>query len=470
MQQPHILLITSDQHRGDSLGINGHPVVSAPNLDYLAASGTNFPRAYVEGPSCIAARRTILSGQKPVTHGMVTYWDGVPWEIEHTLPGELGKAGYQTQLVGKLHMYPPRKRYGFDHVIWADSPWGENDYTNWLHENGVQSVSPGVAHGQDMNSWVARPSHLPEELEHTTWCTNEAMRFLDRRDPSAPFFLYVSYFAPHPPLTPPQFYYDRYLSLPTPEPVVGDWAEQYDGPVVGLDPNAPRGSWDPEAMHRCRAAYYGLINFVDDQVARLLQHVRKLGLLQDTFILYTSDHGEMLGDHNLFRKTFAYEGSARIPFMVNAPDWLVGKGGKASASVVGLQDVMPTLLDAAGAEIPDTVDGASLLPLMRGEDAAWRDYLHGEHLGTYRPEDAMQYLTDGKEKYIWYTVTGEEQLFNLADDPQECHNLAPDSNHQDRLMLWRKRMIQELSSRTEGYTDGKNLIPGRRPNAFQPDE
>ena len=237
MQQPHILLITSDQHRGDSLGINGHPVVSAPNLDYLAASGTNFPRAYVEGPSCIAARRTILSGQKPVTHGMVTYWDGVPWEIEHTLPGELGKAGYQTQLVGKLHMYPPRKRYGFDHVIWADSPWGENDYTNWLHENGVQSVSPGVAHGQDMNSWVARPSHLPEELEHTTWCTNEAMRFLDRRDPSAPFFLYVSYFAPHPPLTPPQFYYDRYLSLPTPEPVVGDWAEQYDGPVVlGLTP------------------------------------------------------------------------------------------------------------------------------------------------------------------------------------------------------------------------------------------
>ena len=137
---------------------------------------------------------------------------------------------------------------------------------------------------------------------------------------------------------------------------------------------------------------------------------------------------------------------------------------------MGLQDVMPTLLDAAGAEIPDTVDGASLLPLMRGEDTAWRDYLHGEHLGTYRPEDAMQYLTDGKEKYIWYTVTGEEQLFNLENDPQECHNLALDPSHQDRLMLWRKRMIQELSSRTEGYTDGKNLIPGRRPNAFQPDE
>ena len=141
----------------------------------------------------------------------------------------------------------------------------------------------------------------------------------------------------------------------------------------------------------------------------------------------------MLGDHNLFRKTFAYEGSARIPFMVNAPDWLVNESGTASANVVGLQDVMPTLLDAAGAEIPDTVDGASLMPLMRGEDAAWRDYLHGEHLGTYRPEDAMQYLTDGKEKYIWYTVTGEEQLFNLVDDPQECHNLAPDPNHQDRL-------------------------------------
>ena len=178
MQQPHILLITSDQHRGDCLGINGHPVVSAPNLDYLAASGTNFPRAYVEGPSCIAARRTILSGQKPVTHGMVTYRDGVPWEIEHTLPGELGRSGYQTQLVGKLHMHPPRKRYGFDHMVWANSPRGENDYTSWLHDSGIEAVAPGIAHGLDSNSWVARPSHLPEELEHTTWCTNEAMRFL----------------------------------------------------------------------------------------------------------------------------------------------------------------------------------------------------------------------------------------------------------------------------------------------------
>ncbi len=470
MQQPHILLITADQHRGDCLGINGHPVVSTPNLDFLAASGTNFPHGYVEGPSCIAARRTLLSGQKPVTHGMVTYRDGVPWEIEHTMPGELGKAGYQTQLVGKLHMHPPRKRYGFDHVLLANSSQGDNDYTSWLRDKGIQDVAPGVAHGVDMNAWVARPSHLPEALEHTTWCTDQSLRFLDRRDPSAPFFLWVSYFAPHPPLTPPQFYYDRYVGRETPPPVIGDWADRYDGPVPGLDPNAARGSWDPKDMHRCRAAYYGLINFIDDQVGRLLHYLRKLGLLRDTLVLYTADHGEMLGDHNLFRKTFAYEGSARVPFLVKAPDWLVGDGGAANANVVGLQDVMPTVLDAAGADIPDSVDGASLLPLMRGADSPWRDYLHGEHLGTYRPEDAMHYLTDGKEKYIWYTVTGEEQLFNLADDPQECRNLAPVSAHANRLACWRQRMIQELTGRTEGYTDGQTLIPGRRPNAFQPDE
>ncbi|MBI1928330.1 sulfatase-like hydrolase/transferase [Candidatus Poribacteria bacterium] len=340
MKRPHLLFITTDQQRGDCLGINGHPVLSTPNLDYLGRAGSNFPHAYAETPSCIPARRTMISGMKPFSHGMVGYQDGIEWELEHSLPGELAKVGYQTELVGKLHLWPHRKRYGFDHLTWADSPRSPNDYTDWLRDNGATAIEPGIAHGISMNGWVGRPSHLPEEMEHTNWCVNEAMRFLMRRDPSAPFFLWVSFFAPHPPLAPPRVYYDRYMDLDLPEPVVGDWAPRFDEPMKGLDPNASRLRLDAQTMKRCRAAYYGCINHVDDQVGRLFAFMQKLGLLKDTFIIMTSDHGEMLGDHNMFRKTFAYEASARVPFLAGAPRWMACKSGKGVEQVVGCAEVV----------------------------------------------------------------------------------------------------------------------------------
>ena len=209
-RRPHVIFITTDQQRGDALSINGADPLATPNLDFLAASGTNFTRAYAEVPSCIGARRTMLSGMKPFSHGMVGFYGGVGWALDHSLPGELSRAGYQTQLVGKLHMYPHRKRYGFDNMVWADSQRDNNDYAEWLGDNGATSLEMGLAHGVSTNGWVGRPSHLDERFSHTTWCVNEALRFIGQRDPDAPFFLWVSFVDPHPPLTPPLVYWERY--------------------------------------------------------------------------------------------------------------------------------------------------------------------------------------------------------------------------------------------------------------------
>lgn len=460
--RPNLLLIMTDQQRGDCLGLEGHPALQTPNLDWLGRSGTYFRRAYSECPSCIPARRVLMSGQAPARNGMVGFQGGVEWNPVHALAGELSKAGYQTEMVGKLHLYPHRKRYGFDHMVLADSTRGDdNDYVDWLREGGAVPLEMGVAHGVSANGWVGRPHHLPEHLTHSFWAVSEAINFIHKRDPAVPFFLNLSFIDPHPPLTPPPFYYDRYVTLDLPEPFVGDWAPPFAGPERGLDVNASVLSLDKQTMHYARAAYFGLINHVDNQIGRLFNFLRDRRLLESTLILFTSDHGEMLGDHNMFRKTFAYESSARIPFLVRAPKAMDYPHEVVSDVPVGLQDVMPTLLDAAGVEIPSTVTGHSLLPLMRQEHTHPRTVLHGEHAGVYRYEDSMHYLVDGHFKYIWYSQTGVEQLFNLDEDPNELCNLVTMENGEQMVGSWRQRLVQLLRERPEGFSDGQQLIVGR---------
>jgi arylsulfatase A-like enzyme len=473
-EQPNILLITTDQQRGDCLGLDGHPVLQTPNLDWLGRSGTFFRRGYSECPSCIPARRVLMTGQAPDANGLVGFAGFENYDPPHTLAGELTRAGYQTEMVGKLHLFPLRKRYGFEHLTLsgASHSWGgkvgENEYVDWLRARGKEATEPGVAHGVDANGWVGRPSHLPEEETHTYWCVSKAIEFLERRDPTAPFFLNLSLIDPHPPLTPPQFYYDRYIQEELPQPVVGDWVDWLPDPQRGLNVDAARVHLDAKTMRYARAAYYGMINFVDDQLGRLFQVLRRCSLMGNTFILFSSDHGEMLGDHNLFRKTFAYEASARVPFLAKAPvSWKYSE--YETCAPVGWQDIMPTLLDAAGAPIPDCVTGKSLLPLMRGEEENKpREVLHGEHSGCYEYNDGVQFLTDGHSKYIWYTQTGQEQLFDLDTDPNEMRDLARYEANNGVLALWRKRMVAQLKDRPEGFSDGEKLIAGRPHGHFVP--
>ena len=460
-ERPNFLIIMTDQQRGDCLGIEDHPVLLTPNMDSIGGAGARFSRAYTTCPSCIAARRSMLSGQFPRTHGMVGYRDGVEWNAPPTLPGVLKAAGYHTYLAGRsMHQHPPRKRYGFDHM--AMHGW-ESDYGLWLQRQAPDSggyYGTGVMH----NDWTARPWHLEESLHNTNWTVNEALKFLRDRDPSCPFFLVASFIAPHPPLIPPAFYMERYLRTGVPDPVIGDWATPPPDGGKGMDVAPGKVQLSGEALLSCRAAYYGLINHVDDQIRRLINPITGVDRVTggNTMVLFTSDHGEMLGDHYLWRKSVPYEGSARVPLMIRAPGRFGLKRGAVLDAPVCLEDIMPTILEMAGVDVPETVEGRSLLPLMRGEEGEWREYLQIEHAPMH------QTLTDGREKYIWHVPDGREQLFDLARDPMECHDMAADKAAAERVDHWRRLLAKELVSRPEGFTDGERLIPGRPYPAVMP--
>jgi arylsulfatase A-like enzyme len=174
----------------------------------------------------------------------------------------------------------------------------------------------------------------------------------------------------------------------------------------------------------------------------------------------------MLGDHYLFRKCYPYDGSARIPFLIGGPEI---KRGVICDQPVCLEDIMPTVLELAGARIPETVEGRSLVPILRGETRQLgREFLHGEHATCYRYEQANHFLTDGRSKYIWYSSNGTEQFFDLVSDPGETRNLAKAPDHGAQVALWRKRLIACLKERPEGFSDGERLIAGRPHNALLP--
>ena len=202
-----------------------------------------------------------------------------------------------------------------------------------------------------------------------------------------------------------------------------------------------------------------MVNFIDDQLGRLYQYAHHI--LDDTMIIMSADHGEMLGDHHRFRKLVPYEASARIPYIIRPPEsWGISEGAVCE-SPVGLQDIMPTILDAVGVDVPETCTGKSLLPVIRKETERVRDLLHGEHAGCYAYELGNQYITDGHHKYIWYTQTGTEHLFNLDEDPNEMHDLSLEAGAETRLGPWREKLIGFLKDRPEGFTDGEKLIVGQ---------
>lgn len=453
--RPNILVITTDQQRGDCLGIEGHPVLQTPWLDWIAASGVRFSRAYSANPICVAARRTMITGRKPANHGMLANGSApIPWP---TLPGELQKAGYQTHLVGKSHWGPPPEELGFESMN-CDSNPGEprlHGYQKFLRENGVTFPRASSAHGCPANGWPARSWHLDEHLHLTSWTAHSAIEFLESRDTARPFFLMVNFLQPHLPLIPPQFYWDKYMAMDLPEPYVGDWARVFDGPVRGLPPECWRVSLDPIVMKQMRAGYYGCIDHIDNQIARFFSPTL---LPANTVILFASDHGEMLGDHQWIRKRTPFEPSARVPFLMKFPAAMGLPQEQVIDRPIELMDMMPTLLEVAGVEIPDTVDGSSLLPIIRDSAAPWREYLHGENNDIPTTDSGMQYLTDGQWKYIWLPGRDVEHLFDLRNDPREMVDLAGDAAHSPTLMKWRDRLIRELEGRVEGFTDGKRLL------------
>lgn len=234
--RPNIVLIMADQWRGDCLSGADHPVVRTPFLDRLARRGARFDRAYSACPTCIPARASLFTGQRPATHGRVGYHDHVPWTFPVTLAGELTRHGYQTEAVGKMHFFPERARMGFEHIV-LHSPLGivrsarqrgldpdlVDDYLPWLRDQLGRSAT-FTDHGLDSNSYIARPWDKPEHVHPTNFIATQAADFLRRRDPTKPFFLFASFNAPHPPYDPPSWAFEQYRDQPMPPRLSGTGA------------------------------------------------------------------------------------------------------------------------------------------------------------------------------------------------------------------------------------------------------
>lgn len=442
MKQPHILLITTDQQRFDALGINGNREIETPNLDHLAARGMNFRRCTITCPVCIPARRTLLSGLHPRSHGLSRYEDGLDFDPPFTLPGLLRNAGYQTQLVGKLHLHPMGKRYGFDHMVLSEtSNWRptsksqhRNDYVRWLREQGVQE-HPHF-HGLSSNGRAVYPWPLEDRLHHNNWLAREAVQFLcEDRDPTAPFFLHLSFTHPHPPLVPTRDYLDRYERKSLSGPVLGEWAPTGE-PPPGNALDSATGPFDPEIIRRAKAGYYALINHIDDCVAHVLERWREYGnprVREPLYIIFSSDHGELLGDHQLFRKSLPYEGSSHVPFFISGFNVDLPPGQ--SDALCSWEDVLPTVADLAGVPVPGAVDGHSLAPALRGQPLPEREHLHGLCGKNH-------FLVGERYKYLWFGGTNEEQLFDLQQDPGETCDLSAETA---LLASQRHRLAKQLA-------------------------
>jgi arylsulfatase len=469
--KPNILYLMTDQHRVDCLGCAGNRVIKTPNLDSIAADGVLFSNAYTSTPSCTPARSAILTGLSPWHHGMLGYGrvaDQYPLE----LPQAMRDAGYYLFGIGKMHWYPQKKLRGYHGLLVdesgrAETPGFVSDYRLWFKQQ-APDLNPDAT-GIGWNDYRAKAYALPERLHPTTWTGDRAVEFIEKYDRPQPFLLKVSFARPHSPYDPPQRFMDMYRADDMPPPHVGDWAGRnalHDEPP---NPSLWHGDLGVRQAKESRRAYYGSVTFIDEQIGRILAALKKRGLYDNTLILFFADHGDMLGDHHLWRKTYAYESSAKIPMILRWPGSMGAarqRGGKLPQPTE-LRDVLPTFLDAAGVAIPSGLDGRSLLDLVRGQTGNWRPFIDLEHSMCYS-NDHWTALTDGRHKYIYYAYDGREQLFDLEKDPGECHDLAGEPGSQDTLKLWRHRMVAHLSERGPEFVENGALAIRKKRLLYSP--
>ena len=455
-KRPNIILLMADQMRGDCLGIAGHPDVKTPFLDALAADGVRYENAYSACPTCVPARASLYTGMSQEHTGRIGYEDLVPWNYTHTLAGELSKAGYYTQCVGKMHVHPLRNNLGFNDVRLHDgylhayrrptTPSYEDQRVAdahywWLKQQLGVDADP-VDTGLDCNSWVVRPWIYEEKYHPTIWVASVCRDFLRRRDRSKPFFLMASFGRPQPPLDAPEYYLNLYKDKSLAEPWRGDWNDCVRWERDGHSYHAQTAPSDESYIQQLRAGYYAAITHMDHQIGRLVSALVEEQIMDNTIIRFVSDHGEMLVDHLMFQKAKPFQGSIHVPLFISGPERYVGKHGTVRTDLAELRDVMPTLLELAGTPIPETVDGTSLLHPVE------REYLHGEHtLGA----DSMHFILTNEDKYIWYSQTGRELSFDLRNDPHENQNVLDE--HQARVAELSELQITALKTRDEGEHD-----------------
>ncbi|MCP4396687.1 MAG: sulfatase-like hydrolase/transferase [bacterium] len=437
---PNIIYIVADQFRGDCLGVeqSRHPVMT-PHLDQIGWEGARFTRAYADCPICMPQRATMLTGQSASRFGVTTNFMGVtdrtPIEPSHGLPGRLTReAGYQTKAIGKMHFNPQRARFGFEHVSLHP-----DDYIIWLAEHGMGGLFRG--HGLGGNEVYPTTSVVPEQFTHTRWITDEAIRFLRQRDPDCPFFLWMIYEAPHSPFDPPAPYDRLYDNITIPEPAMGDWAAKENIPqhFQELCVTQKYDYLRQEHISEVRRRYYGQISEVDYNLGRLFGALKTQGLYDDTLLVFTSDHGEHLGDHGVFHKHTFLESSARVPLLWKLPQTMAAEGSIVCDMPALTADITPTIFGLVGLKAPEDIDGISLLPTIKGGEASSSHSMPSRIVCGETPNSV--FATDGHFKYIYYFLGGIEHLFNVSNDLDDLYNLAERAECRDTLLTLKQALI-----------------------------
>ena len=424
-----MILITSDQHRADTLGGAGHPCVRTPHLDQLAREGVRFDRAYTDCPICIPARTTLITGRQAHRNGIPSYAENrrLDRAREHFLGSLITRAGYQTELVGKKHWHAePDFRAGFEHVV---------PLTRLMREREIRTGRRNNLNGIGTNEMHPTHAEWPIDLYSTNWLVDRALDRLAERERAQPLFLWLSLTDPHPPFTIHEPYYSMYRGLAT-DPAAPAWAEREPQPLCFRE---RRFAWDhvgPEETRDARAAYFGLVTNIDHQLGRLFSELREQGLWDEALVIYSSDHGELLGDAGMWAKSSFLDASARVPFIAKPPASWGAEPGRAHRGLVEWADILPTLCEAAGADIPGDVTGRSLVPILRGEDPPEPAFLHGQH--------GLEHMYhDGRYKYLYFAHDGAELLFDTEEDPEETTDLAA---RDDAL---RRRLREALATHLE---------------------
>jgi arylsulfatase A-like enzyme len=440
MKKPNILVIMSDQLRSDALGCSGNAAVRTPNIDRLAAGGARFTNAYTPNPLCVPARASFTTGCYPHKSAGSKQNNGQIREGYPTIGEEMRQRGYKTYAMGKLHYTPyqppgsERVTHGLETVELSESgryvhrfdPTGQltgmEEYLDYLQENGWGGYTRG--HGLGNNDIFPAPSPIPEEHYVDTWVADRTIHYLKQHSeqfPGDPFFMWASFPKPHSAYDPPRPYDQLYHPHDMPSPI-GDISMLNERGLDLLEAEYRKYGWDtlsPQAKKVIKAHYYGLVGLQDKLIGRMLDYLEQNGLSEDTIVVFTSDHGDMLGDFGLYFKKVFYNGSVKIPLIIRYPRAI--RSGIVTDELAGLQDLLPTLLGLTGEPLDQQIDGVNLLPVLE-QDQAVRRYFVSQ---SNNEASAQRYMVaDKRWKYMYHTLGGVQELYDLHEDPHECCNLA----------------------------------------------
>lgn len=435
--RPNILWYCTDQQRFDTIRALGNPHVQTPTLDTLVEKGVAFTHAYCQSPICTPSRSSFMTGMYPSrVHNTRNGNDTFP-EQTPLISKLIADAGYDCGMIGKFHLQSsghrtePRLDDGFSFWKFSHAPrddWEHgHDYADWVKQNCG-----------DLNAMRNSEERVPAEFHQTTWATERALEFLALDRPAdQPWLLNINVYDPHPPFIPPKAYADRFNAGDLPGPYFRDTDLEQQKQLADVDFQGEVRTPEGHDAHQMQANYYAMIALIDEQFARLLSAIEDSGQRENTVIIFTSDHGETLGDHGLMQKGCRfYEGLVRVPLIFSWPGNL--QQGLQSSALVELLDLSHTLLELTGCDVPEHVQGKSLVPILTGQNTPnhLRDFVRCEYFDALDPHFtggtgtfATMHRTE-RYKLTIYHDKDLGELYDLQEDPWEFQNLWDSPEHQ----------------------------------------